>query len=237
VSTSDATGVLTVRHGEGICYQGESAADAARALMEATSFALADKSVGGLLFHAATLGWRGRGLLLPGKSGAGKTTLSGWLSTRGFRYLTDELSFVPDGSQRIEAFPRPLNIKHSGRHALRGHLDLGSSSETLTSREVVLAQPMDVRAPDSVDSTSPLALIVFPRYRQDAEVALTPLSGGQTGLRLMACLLNARNLPAHGFPSVTELARRIPAYELAYSGVEQLEPLLRDLKASAGPVN
>ena len=230
LKSSDATGVLTVRHGEATCYNGESAADAARALMEVTSFALAQKSVGGLLFHAATLTWRGRGLLLPGKSGTGKTTLSGWLSTKGLRYLTDELSFVPDRSQRIVAFPRPLNIKTSGLHALRGHYDLASDSEALTGRVVALAQPTHARERGSGNST-PLGLIVFPRYRQDAEVGLTPLSGGQTGLRLMACLLNARNLQAHGFPSVAKLGGSVTAYELTYSDVEQLEPLLADLKA------
>jgi hypothetical protein len=33
---------------------------------------------------------------------------------------------------------------------------------------------------------------------------------------VMACLLNARNLPDHGFPGVAALSRLAPAYSLLY---------------------
>jgi hypothetical protein len=40
----------------------------------------------------------------------------------------------------------------------------------------------------------------------------------------MQCLINARNLPDHGFPEITRLARSVPAYKMTYANFVQVEP-------------
>jgi len=67
-------------------------------------------------------------------------------------------------------------------------------------------------------------LILFPHYAPDAEAEMEvrPLSKAQASLRLMASLVNARNLPDHGLSEVTRLARQAPAYELRYAELDQL---------------
>ncbi|MFN8459220.1 MAG: hypothetical protein U0401_31985 [Anaerolineae bacterium] len=60
-------------------------------------------------------------------------------------------------------------------------------------------------------------------------MVLRPLSQAQAGLALMQCLLNARNLPEHGFPEVTRLIRQVPAYHLGYSHFGQLEGQIEQL--------
>ena len=44
-------------------------------------------------------------------------------------------------------------------------------------------------------------------------IRLTPAN---TGLLLMKSLINARNLPSHGFDQIALLARKVPAYTIAY---------------------
>ncbi len=112
LSPADAPGQLTLRRDEALIYTGDSPARAAELLQSQVCYHLADRSQGGLLFHAAALSWQGRGLLLPGATGAGKSTLTAWLLTQGFEYLTDELVFIPAGSEKLHAFTRPLNLKH-----------------------------------------------------------------------------------------------------------------------------
>ena len=58
----------------------------------------------------------------------------------------------------------------------------------------------------------------------DCEFELRRLSRAQAGLELMQCLINARNLPDHGFPEVTRLARAMPAYKMTYANFAQIEP-------------
>jgi len=55
-------------------YKGDSLAALANSLMDTSIFNLADKCSSGLLFHAACLSWKGKGIIMPAQSGHGKTT-------------------------------------------------------------------------------------------------------------------------------------------------------------------
>ncbi|MCZ7600549.1 MAG: redoxin domain-containing protein [Gammaproteobacteria bacterium] len=72
-----------------------------------------------LLIHAACLVRDDLGILLPGVSGSGKSTLCAWLISRGFGYLTDELVSIDPDTFEVDAFTRPLNIKHGGMEAVQ----------------------------------------------------------------------------------------------------------------------
>lgn len=64
---------------------------------------------GWLLLHAAGVGWRGGGLLLPGPSGVGKTTIYQAAAAMGWPVLADDLVWVqprPAGRPRLVGFPR-----------------------------------------------------------------------------------------------------------------------------------
>ena len=92
-------------------YEGDSLAALANSLMDTSIYNLADKCSSGMLFHAACLSWKGKGVILPAQSGHGKTTLSAWLLSNGFDYLTDELVYLPLESRQALCFGRPLNVK------------------------------------------------------------------------------------------------------------------------------
>ncbi|MCP4513786.1 MAG: hypothetical protein GY824_00965, partial [Delftia sp.] len=96
IASKEKGGGLTLYRDEELIYAGDCQATWAELLLGETCHHLADRSRGGLLFHAAGLAWQGRGLLLPGGIGAGKSTLAAWLASRGWDYLTDELVFVPE---------------------------------------------------------------------------------------------------------------------------------------------
>ena len=214
-------------------YKGDSPAILADRLLGDTCHNLADKSVGGLLFHAAALDYNGKGLVMPGTMGAGKTTLTAWLLTKGFNYLSDELVFITNGKDTIEAFPRPLNLKRPSREVLQDHLDFSEDNvQIFISRHTDLVSPALLN-PNTKTSTPPLRLIIFPHYKAESELVLQQLSKAQVGKSLMQCLVNARNLPEMGFPEITRLARQVPAYDLQYSSFSQLndtlEKLLQDL--------
>jgi hypothetical protein len=51
----------------------------------------------------------------------------------------------------------------------------------------------------------------------------------------MGCLINARNLPEHGFLEVTRLARTVPAFSLRYGDFAQLEQWVVTLEGSSDP--
>ncbi len=203
-------------------YQGESKASLANILVGETIHHLTDKSEHGLTLHAAALCRDGSGIIMPGKSGAGKSSLCTWLLGRGFSYLTDELVYIPEGSLFIEAFTRPINIKTHGIEAVSGHFDFDANkSETMASRHVTMI-PHRLLNPHTETGPVQLSLIIFPHHQAGVELALQRLTKAQVGLALMECLVNARNLNGHGFGEATRLARQVPAYDLTYSRFDQL---------------
>ncbi len=60
--------------------------------------------------HAGAVGWAGRGLLLPGGTHAGKSSLVAELLRRGATYYSDEYALI-DGEGRLHAYPRPLLLR------------------------------------------------------------------------------------------------------------------------------
>ncbi len=229
---------------ETLLYEGDAAAQAADALLSQSCHQLASHSQGGVLFHAGAVAGPdyGKGWLLPGGIGSGKTTLTAWLLSKGLNYLTDELAFVPDEAEtmeimEMETFARPLNLKRPARAALRGHFDfeqhadrmLSTSAGDLISPEAL--QPVQAARLAGAPGAVPLSAIIFPHYRADSAFVWRPLSKAQAGLALMQCLVNARNLPEHGFPQISRLARMVPAYAMTYAHFDQIEEQLEDLIA------
>jgi hypothetical protein len=227
-------------HRNGVAFF-ESSSDAVLAdvLMGDSCRNLVDRSLGGLMFHAAALAWQGRTLILPGTIGAGKSTLTAWLISKDFQYLTDELVFVPCGSEGMRVFTRPLNLKRPSRGPLRGHFDYPSAPAGGENDALVWSTPFNdlispamLGTPEASRADLPLHSILFARYSPDTPFEWRPLSKAQAGLMLMECLVNARNLPGHGFSEVARLARVVPACALRYSRFEQLETRIEDLMRS-----
>jgi len=225
---------VILRRGKAVHYKGRSLAGLGAALLQHTLFHLADKSQGGLLLHAAAAAWRGRCVLFPGKTQSGKSLLMSWLMTKGFEYLTDELVYLPFGAEEIQPFVRPLNIKASGRIALEpAVIDFEALAPHLLSGPGVTLVPRSALGQSGAIHTTPLTMIVLPSFRSDAPLRFEPLPRAQTGMGLMACLINARNLPDHGFPEVTRVARGVQGYRLEYGNFSQLGGWVERLKAAA----
>jgi hypothetical protein len=233
--SEEGTERLALYRDDTVLYSGESEAVLAELLLSDTCHHLAAHSRGGLLFHAAGLAWAGQGLLLPGGIGGGKSTLAAWLVTKGWDYLTDELVFVPEGTEAMQTFTRPLNLKNPARAVLQDQFDFKTNAPHILSGPHSFLVPPTLLKPTNRLSQPPLSLIIFPHYLPGSDFSLRPLSKAQAGLELMQCLVNARNLPEHGFPEVTRLARQVPAYKMSYAHFDQLGECVESVLQSALP--
>ena len=185
-------------------------------LAQVLVYRLAESNADHLLLHAAALEFEGRAILLAAPAGCGKTTLTGWLTTQGFGFLTDELAAV-DEAGRVSGFGRPLNVKAVGPElwsrfpwlARDADTTRGGAHLTFIPRPGYQGPPLTVSA------------LVFPRYEAGAGVNAEALRVGISASGLMSCLLNARNLPGNGLPRVMSLARQVPAYALRYGNLAE----------------
>lgn len=217
--------VLT-RDGIGIA-EGRDAGTLAERWLGAVSHELAWHSRGGLLLHAGALalpGTTGGCAILPGGIGAGKTTLVLHLARRGLGYCSDEMVYLPTGAPDAVPCLRPLNLKRGSFAAVGGVVDLTPGPEILANAQGCLIDPARL-GPAALAARLPVRLLLFPRFETGAAFSLAPLGRALAGLELMQCLVNARNLPEHGFPEAACLASTVPAWSLRYSAFDQLGPL------------
>lgn len=177
----------------------------------------------GLALHAGCVAWGTRGLLIPGISGAGKTTLTAWLLHQGAAYVTDELVLVSRERGLATGWGRPLHVKqgaldrvtawaqpcqplHHRYGAFVPHAALGAACQTPVKPRIVL----------------------FVHHVRDAQLSLQRLTRAQAAHRLWSVTANTVRLPQRGFAQVAALCRQVCAWDLTYADVDQLQPLLPD---------
>ncbi|MFM8322924.1 MAG: hypothetical protein ACKOC5_18600 [Chloroflexota bacterium] len=223
LEAGDQPGRFSLHLGETCLLREARPAQAAARLMDRACFHLADTSQDGLLLHAALLSWQGQGLLLPGSSGRGKSTLSAWLVQQGFDYLTDELAYIPSGATAAFGLRRPLNIKSVARpllEALVGPPGIDDREDILRSSGSYMTAVQALRPGAAAVASVPVRWIVFPAYQAGIGLEVEALSRARCGLALMEGLINARNLPGHGLDEIGRLARQAPAWKIRYEGFE-----------------
>lgn len=122
--------------------------------------------------HAGSVALNGRALLLPGRSHAGKTTLTEALLRAGASYLSDEYAVLdPEGF--VHPYARPLRLRHGGHH-----------------RQV----PAAAYGAEVIDHALPVGLVAHLRYEPDA-VGIGPVSRGAGALALLENTVCARSRP------------------------------------------
>lgn len=140
-----------------------------------------------LYLHAGVVGWRGRALLLPGKSYSGKSTLVAELVRLGARYYSDEYA-VLDGDGRVHPYPRPLKLRVAGEA-----LERVVPPETLGA---VGRRPL------------PVAMVALLRHRDGARLRPRPLAPGAAMLELLTHAPTARLRPRASITMLQPILRR-----------------------------
>ena len=217
------SGRWTLAYNGAFMHESDSFADLYPFLIERVSYHAVDGYRDGLALHAACVNTERGAILLPGVSGAGKSTVTAWLLAHGCSYLTDELVFVSPDTHEVRGWSRPLHIKTASRRLVEAWAPQKPLHEVPYHDGTFVAP--DNFAHPVVLCAEPRYLL-FPHFAPDGPVALRPLSQAAAALRLAQCAVNARHLPDHGIRSAAALARRVTAYTLHYQDAQALGPLL-----------
>ncbi len=128
-------------------------------LIEFTVFTLAARAQGLVPLHAACIGRGGRGLLLMGASGAGKSTASLHCLLRGLEFLSEDSVFVAPQSMLATGVANFLHVRADAlRFVPKAAATLIRSSPTIQRRSGVRKFEVDLRQPGFRLAARPLAI-------------------------------------------------------------------------------
>jgi hypothetical protein len=139
--------------------------------------------------HAGVVGWKGRALVIPGRSFSGKSSLVQALVKAGATYYSDEFA-VLDELGRVHPYAIPLAIRprRDGDPPVKYRVEeLGG---------VPGVGPL------------PVGLVLFTRYVLGARFNPRPLSAGRAVLELLSHTLPARRRPERVLDTLTRTVAR-----------------------------
>jgi len=202
--------------------------DAANFLMGEVVYHLIYNNTQSMAIHAGLVSSNKGSILLPGESGAGKISLTMWMTNNGYSYHTDELVLINPTTLEVEVFPRPFNIKSHGIEAIRAVVDLddpANQADIMPGNQVTMFSHRLLNP--NFDSNPPaITRILFPRYDRSALNEVPRLTVAMAGIELMKTNVIARNLPEHGFSQLLSVVNRVPAYRLDYNPFDALPAFL-----------
>jgi len=143
---------------------------AADLLVDDAERLIAHRATDLVFVHAGAVVWRGRAILLPGRSGAGKSELVAALLRAGARYLSDEFAVI-DTHGLVHPYPRRLALRREGGFERPAPEAFGARA---------------ARTP------VPVAIVALLRYRGGAAYRVRAISRGAAVLALLANTLAAR---------------------------------------------
>lgn len=121
-----------------------------------------------LLFHAAALSWRDKGLIVAADSGCGKTTLTLALVRQGFKFLSDEAAALDIHNGELTPYPRSLLVREGTIRAFQQQgWELPSHQTGLKSDDMTA---LHLSPALLGDSCQPYCLVIIPWPEGDERI-------------------------------------------------------------------
>jgi hypothetical protein len=145
--------------------------------------------------HAGVVGWKGKAIVIPGRTFTGKTTLVSTLIKLGAEYYSDEYA-VLDLQGRVHPYPRPLSVRNGA--APQGTL-----------------HPIEEFGAVAGKTPLPIGLVVDTHYCDGARWRPRVVSRGMALLALLNNTVSARSRPTRNM----SVLRRAVDNAVALKGV------------------
>ena len=145
--------------------------------------------------HAGVVGWKGKAIVIPGRSYSGKSTLVAELVRAGATYYSDEYA-VFDSRGRVHPFAKPLELREEGKYSQTkvSVAELGGHSGT---------KPL------------PVGLVLMTQFKSGARWRPRRLTAGKGVLELLFNTVSARRDPERAMATL----QRVTATAAVLKGV------------------
>ena len=185
-----------------------------------------------LLLHSGAVVKNGAGFIFPGESESGKSSLTTFMVTKGYGYLSDELAAIDPSTGELHAFPKPLSIKDTSVFPTlvdRDNLWVGPPDGEIVDEEPVWYAHAEDVAPQPIEDSAPVRYIIFPRYDSSTAPSLQPLALDEAMRRLIENCVNLQRFGREGLGVLGNLLRGARAFSLTTNSLEDTTALVNEL--------
>jgi serine kinase of HPr protein (carbohydrate metabolism regulator) len=136
--------------------------------------------------HAGVVGWKGKAIVIPGRSYSGKSTLVAELVRAGATYYSDEYA-VLDSRGRVHPFSKPLELREEGQYR----------QKKITAAEL---------GGESGRKPLPVGLVLMTQFKSGARWRPRKLTAGKGVLEMLFNTVSARRSPARALATLQRVA-------------------------------
>lgn len=184
-----------------------------------------------LQLHASSMEIDGFGIIFPGDSGFGKSTLTAGLLARGWKYLCDEFALIHTDTLMLHPYPRAICLKRPSYPVIESlGLKLHARPNYWKGSKgfVGFVNPLEVR-PDAIGRVCPIRYVIFPRYTPGAKPALIPVSRAEAAFDLHRVCFNLFGCNALGVDVLASMIRSAQCYRMISGEIKETCELVQNL--------
>ncbi|MEP6718858.1 MAG: hypothetical protein ABJB21_06940 [bacterium] len=138
--------------------------------------------------HAGVVGWKGKAIVIPGRSYSGKSTLVSALVRAGATYYSDEYA-VFDAKGLVHPFAKPLEIRAEGEYT-QARITVGELGGKSGKKPL------------------PVGLVLMTGYKRGATWRPRKLSPGKGVLEMLFNTVSARRSPEKALSTLRQVTRK-----------------------------
>lgn len=188
-----------------------------------------------LNIHAGAVSDGAGCVLLPGRPGSSKSTLSAALARRGFTFLSDEVALLTAPDLRVRPVPLSFCVKSTGWDVLAPYYPELATRRTHLRGDGKIVRyirpPVDLA---TLENGYAVTRVVFPRYVAGCETTLRPLSRVEGLRRLLSeCVSAPEGLSITMVDTLVDWVRALRFWELQQSNLDAAIAAIAGTRASS----
>lgn len=192
------------------------------------NFTVAANEMQYVIVHSAVLAKGEQAILFPAPPGSGKSTLTSYLSHKGWRLLSDEMALIVPQTKTVVPFVRPICLKNSSIKLVKQWFPEGKFSSI--AKDTHKGDVIHLSPPDSSwelkELPAQISAVVFPQYNANIELDIYRLTMSQGFVQLAENAFNYGVVGEKGFSTLTKIIEDVPVFEVHYNDAQEVRAFL-----------
>jgi hypothetical protein len=185
-----------------------------------------------LALHAGAVAWGQAGVVLPGTTGSGKTTIVTALVRAGFSYLSDEAALIEPQTGWLQLFPKSLTLRPDSLRLLP-ELTERLAPELGWPTRLRYDLPADAVRANAIGEPCVVRYVIIPRYVPGSKSRLASISRAETLVYLAENALNLYLFGRRGVAILADVVRGAECFQMQVGDLESAVNAVKTLVAAS----